>query len=358
MLTVSRLTARLPQVIALGTVLMLPVLYANGEWLAARLTERTLAIWLERGQRVPKLVWSKPERASSISTQSRAVTLRTTAVRAIGRYVLPDENLVTQIAPTPTGWVAVTFDAGALLLRDGTVQPLPFGHRVNEVHAHQGRTWAATDEGLYLLDAEGTPTRVATGTFTSVASWQGGLWALSRAGVSQVTDNLFRTWGKSFGFDADAPSMLRVCGTSLCACASNGVFAFDGQRFTRRSAAGGQLPNDFVTDLASDSTGTWVGTFDAGLAHWHDGKVERWTPLNGLVDGRVQPRTLVTTRLGTVFGSPSGLYSVQDGTVSEWRLEGQRFAPVSALAAADDGSFWVGLKGHVLHVELTEEPRI
>ena len=358
MLAVSRVTARLPQIIALGTVLMLPVLYANGEWLAARLTERTLALWLERGQRVPKLVWNKPERTSSISTQSRTVTARAAAVRTVGRYVLPEERLVTQVVHAPMGWVAVTFDAGAFLLHDGRATPLPFGHRVNEVQAHQGSTWAATDEGLYTLNANGNPARVTSGTFTSLASWQGGLWALSRAGVSHVANGQLRTWGKSFGFDADAPSVLRVCGTSLCACATNGVFVFDGQRFTRRSAAGAQLPNDFVTDLSSDSTSSWVGTFDAGLAHWHDGKVERWTPLTGLLDGRVQPRTLVATPFGAVFGSPSGLYSVQGDTVHEWRLEGQLFAAVSAVAAGDERRFWVGLKGQGLHIELTEEPRI
>ncbi|MBX7115317.1 MAG: hypothetical protein K1X64_13390 [Myxococcaceae bacterium] len=354
----ARLTARLPQVIALGTVLMLPVLYANGEWLAARLTERTLALWLERGQRVPKLVWNKPARTSSISTQSRTLTARAVLTRTVGRYVLPEDSLITQVVHTPMGWVAVTFDAGAWVLNDGAVQPLPFGQRVNEVQVHQDNLWAATDEGLYTLRSNGSAARVASGTFTSLASWQGGLWALSRAGVSHVANGQIRTWGKSFGFDADAPSVLRVCGTSLCACATNGVFAFDGQRFTRHSAAGAQLPNDFATELASDGTVSWVGTFDAGLAHWHDGHIQRWTPLNGLPDGRVQPRSLVATGLGAVFGTPSGLYSVQGDTLSEWRLEGQRFAAVSALAAGDQGRFWVGLKGQVLQVELTEEPQI
>jgi|CXWL01.1.fsa_nt_gi hypothetical protein len=353
-----RWVRRLPLGIALATVLALPILYANGEWLAARLTERTLALWIERGQRVPRLVWQKPARASSMTEKARNVSAQSAEGTATALYMLPVESAVTQVVQTPMGWVAVTFDDGAFVLSEGPAQPLPLGNRVNEVQVHRGSVWAATDEGLWSVRFEGAPTRVAEGAFTSLASWRGSLWALSRAGVNRVGAKGLRTWGKAFGFDADAPSVMRACGEALCVCATNGVFVFDGGAFTRRSAAAAHLPNDFATDIASDSAGTWVGTFDGGLARWTSTQVERWTPPAGLLDGRVQPRALVTAPFGAVFGTPTGLYTVRDDTLLEWRLQGHRVAGVSAVARGDDGSFFIGLKGRVLQVELKQEPRI
>lgn len=352
------LVGRWPLAFAVATVVAVPAMYAAGQWMAARLTERTLALWVERGQRAPKWMWKSPERASAVSPRGRHVALQSLNAVALAQYPLPVASPVTHIASTPQGWVAVTFDEGAFLLGASTVQPLPFGNRVNEVHVHRGATWAATDHGLWELPAKQDPIRRADGAFTSLASWRDALWALSRSGVMRIDAKGLTRWGSSFGFDADSPSVLRVCGEALCACASNGVFVFDGSTFTRRSAAGAMMPNDFASDVAFNGNTTWVGTFDAGLAQWSPEGVTMWTPRSGLPDGRVQPRTLAPFSSGTVFGTPSGLFSVEASAVREWMLTGHQFPAVSAITRAPDGSLFIGLTGSVVQIKGLEEPRI
>ncbi len=133
-------------------------------------------------------------------------------------------------------------------------------------------------------------------------------------------------------------------GRLLLGTAGAGLLVYDGKNLEPFHSTTHGL---YVTTLAGDESGLWVGTLDRGLLHWSGGRMETLGEAQGLPDARVE--CVALGQSAVYAGTPDGIAEIRGGRVARVVARGHY---VRSLLA-DDGTLYAGqLEGAVLRVDL------
>jgi ligand-binding sensor domain-containing protein len=157
----------------------------------------------------------------------------------------------------------------------------------------------------------------------SLATFGGALYAGTMSGVVERSDTAFAslTAEPAFGLSVDAAGVHASLAPPVAAC----------------PVASSGMPSNDVSAIAADDRGTWVATFDRGLARLD----ERGFRGVAGVDARINALALDRKRARLWVGTARGLYAV-DGESGHVVVAGDE---VHALAALEDGGVIAGT-GH------------
>src|SRR5919108_557973 len=158
-----------------------------------------------------------------------------------------------------------------------------------------------------------------------------------------ITQYVHDRWGAERGFPLRAYSLAQTPDGYLWIATLNGLFRFDGVRFTPFDTTTGAVRQDYIWVLFVDRSGAlWIGTYGGGLTRYKDGTFTTYDRNDGLSHPMV--RAITQTRDGSIWvGTNSGLnrfaegrftvYTTQDGLASDY---------IRALREDRDGTLWVG----------------
>ena len=221
--------------------------------------------------------------------------------------------------------------------------------------------------------------------------------ALALDSHKAITQYVHERWGAERGFAQRAYALAQTPDGYVWIATLNGLFRFDGVRFTLFDTTTGSVKQDYMWALFVDKEGAlWIGTYGGGLARYKDGVFTTYDASAGLSHPMV--RAITQSRDGSLWiGTNAGLnrfrngrftvYTTRDGLSSDYirtlhedrrgtlwvgtakgldRMAGDRFTsfplvhdgrqdekPVYALAERRDGTLWVGTYGGGLY-ELKE----
>lgn len=133
-------------------------------------------------------------------------------------------------------------------------------------------------------------------------------------------------------------------GRLLLGTGGSGLLVYDGKTLQAFHSTTRAL---YVTALAGDESGLWIGTLDRGLLHWSGGRMETLGEAQGLPDVRVE---CVAIGPEAVYaGTPTGVAEIRNGSVTRVLARGRY---VRSLLT-DDGALYAGqLEGSVLRIDL------
>jgi ligand-binding sensor domain-containing protein len=303
----------------------------------------------------------------------------------------PARQRITALAVVNGHIVAATAGSGLVRLERGRMRPLatdPALARavVWSLDVHQGVLYAGTVDGLYAMDTDtlgagGQARILAEGDIRWVdAGPQGVAMTAFGDGLRRVSHS-----GVAVDLDMPAPSTARniyaLAGTGDIACMAthDGLWLRSGARSWKKAALAGPPSND-ISALASDGERLWAGTFDNGLAVYHDGRwrriehpridaninalaVERgrvWVATSAglsVIEGdritRLDARdglpsrhvlaVTVLSRGGVLAGTTRGAAIIRDGVVTViGRKQGLYISNVWAVAEDSEGWIWLG----------------
>jgi ligand-binding sensor domain-containing protein len=157
----------------------------------------------------------------------------------------------------------------------------------------------------------------------SLATFGGTLYAGTMSGVVERSDTAFvsLTADPAFDLSVDASGVHASLAPPVAAC----------------SVASSGMPSNDVSAVAADDRGTWVGTFDRGLARLDEAGFH----VIAGVDARIDALAVDRKRARVWVGTARGLYAVE-GDVGHVVVAGDE---VHALAALEDGGVIAGT-GH------------
>jgi ligand-binding sensor domain-containing protein/two-component sensor histidine kinase len=124
-----------------------------------------------------------------------------------------------------------------------------------------------------------------------------------------------------------------------------GVARFDGVRFTPVDY---DLPNDHVRGLLDDRHGArWFALSGDGLVRVKEGRVDRFTPANGL-PGK-DSRALAEDAQGRVWvATESGVSVIDDAALTTLRIAGSAASNmINSVRRSHDGRVWIASSTHV-----------
>jgi diguanylate cyclase (GGDEF)-like protein len=279
-----------------------------------------------------------------------------------GRHGLP-YGAVFAFAQDDTGRLFLGTEYGVYVSTfDGRFEPLAADLPVDAIPSlridAQGLLWIGTvNHGLIRYDPgsgraeaissiRGLPNNRIASLFIDR---EGSLWAGTNAGLLQLRDALFQTFGTEQRLSDDyVRTVLEARDGAIWIGTSRGLnrLAPDGALQAWGTADG--LPGDSILSLHEDPDGSlWVGTYASGLARWRDGRVvQRWTREDALPGNQV--RAIVRDGRGALWvGTYRGLARIDDdGATRTWgSAEGLPREYVLALHLARDGRLWVGTAG-------------
>jgi ligand-binding sensor domain-containing protein len=338
---------------AIAAVALALAFGANGLSTNLNATLRAATLWLERGQRFPRLALTAPGR-SSLQVSGPRVERLEVRLTPVEERSLPAAAGVTGFAEDgETLWVGTFNDGLFETTGAGSRHQEAVDDRINDLASgDDGTLYVATNGGAFARVPNQPARRLAPGAFTSTAVWKGAPWFTSRKGLSTVDATGLWTRGPQQGFGFDSPSVLAACGERLCIGAMDGLWRFDGSQLIHDSSSNDALPTDWVTAVSDGPAGTWVGTFDSGLACLPAmGQGRRLTPAQGIGDGRIALHGLTQVGELTVAATPSGLVVVRANGAAH--IEGPE---VTAVLASKRGGVWLGHRGGATRVLLEVNP--
>jgi ligand-binding sensor domain-containing protein len=183
------------------------------------------------------------------------------------------------------------------------------------------RVWVATARGLAAVEsgavrvlrrADGLPDDDVHAVAPLAA---GGVLVGTARGAVVVRDGRVRPVGPKRMPVHATFAVAEAADGALWLGTTNGLFRVRGERFRRFSAAGADLPDDWITALAVDGGVVWAGTYAGGVVR---------------IAEDARGRTLGRTALPEVHVNPAGL-SIHGGRVYAATMEG--------LYVADRGRF-------------------
>lgn len=363
--------------------------------------------WWERVRRAPEPVLASPERASAVQAGGIPVARVEVKAKVEETRRLPVQSPVVAIAGYGEAYsellAAATFDDGVFVLEQGgTVHRVGGVQAVNAVaFGVMGDLVIASDDGAFVVEPGGRVAhQVASGAFSAVAVMpRDGVWLAGRSGLVRLgfASRSITRWGPDQGVRLSQPTSLAMCGErNLCVGSVEGLRKFrvapqpeepvscdpDGCKPTIGTSAPGHLsevavkaslPEPFVTAVARNAwekqpAVTWAGTFGGGLVRL--GGSAPLTPLDGLPEGRINPRALAVMNGQVYAGTPAGLLVASDAqafaSTSQASLVPKvrtaALVPaggeVMAVAPSGYGGVWLGLPGRVVRmsVEFPSEP--
>lgn len=232
--------------------------------------------------------------------------------------------------------------------RDGSVRP------------RRGRAWASVAATLALLasparalDPSGPPQRFAKTVFREelpqasvlalLQSAEGYLWLGTYEGLVRFDGVEFQVWDRQ-----TFPAMRTNVTQCLAEDGSGGIWFGTSRGGAGRLKDGvvevfgdeSGLPSDNVTSVFRDrSGGVWIGT-DRGVARWSGERLEAFGAEHGFGPGAVLAFT--ESADGTVWAGGPGLRAFREGRWSDTRVPPGIELPITALAADEDGTLWIG----------------
>ncbi|MEQ9824923.1 MAG: two-component regulator propeller domain-containing protein [Puniceicoccaceae bacterium] len=123
-----------------------------------------------------------------------------------------------------------------------------------------------------------------------------------------------------------------------------GIFRWDG---TQASPLDSRLPSDLRVQgfLYQKDRGLWFGTFEAGLYHYHEGKIRHYQTEDGLLHNHVGDLNFDSD--GNLWmGVRGGVSVLRNGTFSHFAMRGKM---VYSLHHDREGGIWVGTYLHGLY---------
>ena len=236
------------------------------------------------------------------NTQQIVITGDTTWWRASGDlYYIAYGKISYFVTPGPAGFVSSVF-AGADGLwiakesviyhtskgRCDTVRfTLPEDQRAPLItrifRSHDSMIWVTTNEGLFnIQNGHLVPKPIYLEELTvppSISSItqdrSGALWLGTSKGVIRVNGNSYQLFNKQNGLRDNSFSDLFTDseGNVWMASDGQGIFRYSGTQFSGLDESAG-LPSDQVTALATNNSDSlFIGTYDAGLYIFKDGKI-------------------------------------------------------------------------------------
>jgi signal transduction histidine kinase/ligand-binding sensor domain-containing protein/CheY-like chemotaxis protein len=166
-------------------------------------------------------------------------------------------------------------------------------------------------------------------------------WALDPD--KAITQYVHDRWGTDRGFAQRAYSLAQTPDGYLWIATLNGLFRFDGVRFTLFDTTSGALKQDYSWVLFVDRAGTlWIGTYGGGLTRYKDGVFTTYDRDDGLSHPMV--RAITQSRDGSLWiGTNAGLNRFQNGRFTVYTTrEGLSSDYIRALYADRTGALWIG----------------
>ena len=249
----------------------------------------------------------------------------------------------------------------------GTLHPW-----INQLRTIDGHLYAATHRGLGVWDGQGWCAVPPVGKAglsaaligTSVLSVTGDrqcLWAASIdsvrrtfavGGISEIREH---GWQRHFlrdGLVNFHVYAMTVHHGVLWAGTQGGLSRLDGTRWTSYTAAGGQLPHDWVADVVHDGRRLWVGTYGGGVAVYDGHAWQHHGRAHGLPSLMIQPGSGCVESGRVWFGTVDAGAVVYDGR--RWHQvgdsEGLPSRTVTSIAAWGD-SIWMGTWGGLAAID-------
>ncbi len=187
-------------------------------------------------------------------------------------------------------------------------EELPQASVLALLQSAEGYLWLGTYEGLVRFDGvefqvwdrQTFPAMRTNVTQCLAEDVSGGIWfGTSRGGVGRLKDGVVEVFGRESG-----------------------------------------LPSENVTSAFRDRSGAvWIGT-DRGVARWSDGRLEAFGEGQGFGPGAVL--AFAESADGTVWAGGPGLRAFRDGRWSDAKVPPGVELPITALAAEEDETLWIG----------------
>ena len=299
-------------------------------------------------------------------TQERGL-LRITRIASGGFRIqedpaVRDTRAITQDAG---GWLWIGTEGEGLLQYDGKVREVygrnrNFPTRISALWRDAGGSlWVGTrDEGIFRLSGTSWQ-QFRTGDEHDgddiLALWgdrDGSLWiGTNGAGIRRYQGGRFTAYNTDSGLSGDIVRAIFEDreGSIWLGTAGAGLDRLKDDPFVTYGRQDG-LSNGLICSMAEGQDGTvWIGTAEGWLNRYQNGRITRMRVMDPEVHGMVTPlirdrggnlwagySTGVVPRIRLVQGSGSAVEAPQ-----EQRLPGA----VRALAAAPDGSIWLGYDG-------------
>jgi signal transduction histidine kinase/ligand-binding sensor domain-containing protein len=169
------------------------------------------------------------------------------------------------------------------------------------------------------------------------------LWLTSRAGLWQWRPGPPRLYEIAKGISGSLQGLAEgASGSMLALSRGNVVQVADGAGSA--ASFGPALPTQAARILRDRHGALWVGTFDRGLLHVHDGRVETYTRADGLSGDSIA--RLLEDREGNIWVSTfDGLDRFSEVAATTYSTEqGTPNALVAAALATRDGSIWISTR--------------
>ncbi len=265
---------------------------------------------------------------------------------------LPADDVISILAdPNGTVWIG-TRTRGLWRLAGGIVtQPAGLAgarnRNVRDIHFdREGSLWMATDHGLERIRtarfktmgaSEGLPTSMVN---TTLEASDGSVWVGTDEGVAVLRNGMVRTDFPEIGNQHVLALAEAQDGSIWIGTYGNGLYRYDHGTVTRRSAAGGDIPDDLVFALHVGPSGVWMGSRQGASRLTPDG-FESITTADGLGSNDITVIHETLDRdlwLGTY---DAGLHLLRNGKVVA-RYADKDF--VTAILEDSDGDIWFSVR--------------
>ena len=278
---------------------------------------------------------------------------------------MPHGDIAAVASDGARTWVGF-FDGGLAVLEAGRWRTFPeVDTKVNAVAVADGKVWAGTARGLFVVDVAGSVRKIAhrdglpsDDVHTLHVRRGGGVLVLTARGVAIVGDGPTRVIGPKEGLPIRSVwGISELADGRLIVGTTHGVWhGREGEPWQRLSVASGHLTHDWVTAVVARGSTVWVGTYNAGVVRLvftrggaHATKLGGgWVNFNGLT---LEGQTLHASTM-------DGLLQRSLQTGRRWqRVAGMPGTDVTGVAVADAGaSLWVATRRGLAQVSRVPRP--
>ena len=278
-------------------------------------------------------------------------------VRAVrwpaGEAVLLRDTAIAKLLVTRDGrlWIGTT--AGLVSWKDGRLVTYPelAGHTVNTlVEDSRGAVWAGTTAVPNALlcafrgaiECAGADGRFGSAVL-SVLEDRGTLWVGAATGLWRWTPGD----PTRYAVPSALSDLLRIRDGPLLVATNTGVMRIAGETLVAHGISGVDPPFDAERLLQDRHGSLWIAARRRGLVHVHQGRVDVFTPAEGLSGDSV--RALYEDREGNIWvGTEEGLDRFRELAVTTVSTrQGLPDDYTVSVLPAREGSVWFGSEGGV-----------